>query len=47
MEELGLNEHQIAEITENPKLQLLADWIGHYKYELCFENDKFLLFLAP
>ena len=47
LEELGLNEHQIAEITENPKLQLLADWIGHYKYELCFENDKFLLFLAP
>lgn len=46
LEELGLNDHQIAEITENPKLQLLADWIGHYEYELCFENDKFLLFLA-
>ena len=44
---LGLNEHQIAEITENPKLRLLEDWIARYGYELCFENEKFLLFLAP
>ncbi len=43
----GLNEHQIAEITENPKLGLVEDWIERYGYELCFENEKFLLFLAP
>lgn len=47
LEALGLNDHQIAEITENPKLQLLADWAENYGYELCFENEKFLLFLAP
>lgn len=46
LEALGLNDHQIAEITENPKLQLLADWIDDYGYELCFENEKFLLFLT-
>jgi len=43
---LGLNDHQIAEIAENPKLRLLADWMERYDYALCFENEKFLLFLA-
>lgn len=47
LEVLGLGERQIAEITENPKLQLLADWIENYGYAPCFENEKFLLFLAP
>lgn len=47
LEALGLNDHQIAEITESPKLQLLAEWAENYGYELCFENEKFLLFLAP
>lgn len=43
----GLSERQIAEIAENPKLGLVEDWKERYGYELCFENEKFLLFLAP
>lgn len=42
----GLDERQIAEIAQNPKLGLVEDWIERYGYELCFENEKFLLFLA-
>lgn len=44
---LGLADWETARILEDRKLPLLADWIEAYKYEVCFENDKFLLFRAP
>lgn len=42
--ELGLSDGETARIAEDRKLLLLADWMETYGYELCFENDKFLLF---
>lgn len=44
---LDLDDRETARILEDRKLPLLADWIETYKYEVCFENDKFLLFRAP
>lgn len=47
LEALGLSEENVAGIVEDQKLRLLAEWAENYGYELCFENDKFLLFAAP
>lgn len=44
---LGLGEENVTGIAEDQKLRLLAEWAENYGYELCFENDKFLLFAAP
>lgn len=43
---LGVSEQEAAGILEDRKLMLLADWIETYGYEVCFENEKFLLFQA-
>lgn len=47
LEALGLSEENVAGIAGDQKLRLLAEWAENYGYELRFENDKFLLFLAP
>lgn len=47
LEALGVPWQNIQEISADRKLQLLADWIDVYGYELSFENEKFLLFQAP
>lgn len=47
LEALGLSEYQAEEVAGDRKLLLLAEWSQNYGYELCFENEKFLLFLAP
>lgn len=47
LEALGVSRQNIQEIAADRKLQLLADWINTYGYELTFENEKFLLFQAP
>lgn len=44
---LGISDRETAGILEDRKLLLLADWIETYGYEVCFENEKFLLFQAP
>lgn len=44
--ELGLEDWETTRILEDRKLLLLADWIESYGYEVCFENEKFLLFQA-
>lgn len=43
LQALGLDEKNTTQIAEDRKLQLLAQWIEQYDYELCFENDKFML----
>lgn len=43
---LGVSDQEAAGILEDRKLMLLADWIETYGYEVCFENEKFLLFQA-
>lgn len=47
LEALGVPRQNIQEIAADRKLQLLADWMDAYGYELAFENEKFLLFRAP
>lgn len=44
---LGISDGEAARIMEDRKLMLLADWIETYGYEVCFENEKFLLFQVP
>lgn len=47
LEALGVPQQNIQEIAADRKLQLLADWVDTYEYELTFENEKLLLFRAP
>lgn len=46
LEALGLSDQQIAGIAGDRKLRLLAGWMEELGYRPCFENEKFLLYLA-
>ncbi len=47
LESLGtVSEAEIERIVEDKKLTLLSEMIEQYDYEVTFENDKFVLFLA-
>lgn len=43
LEKLGASEKEKKKITEDPKLQLLNEWIQTYEYKSTFENAKFVL----
>ena len=42
----GVTDKVTAAMEEDKKLKLLADMIEKYEYQVTFENDKFVLFLA-
>ncbi len=46
LEKLKVSEETIIKSEEDKKLQLLIELVEQYGYEVTFENDKFVLFLA-